>query len=88
MNITLGVTVYTKPYCKQCERMKRRLAALNVPYVTEEIDADVLAWAKTEGIRQAPIITVKTNNTEYIGSGYDEYGINFAAEHYGDSDDE
>lgn len=83
MNISHGVTVYTKPFCKQCERLKRRLDALNVPYSTEEIGPEVLEWARNEGIRQAPIITVSTGKTEYVGSGYDEHGINFAAEHFG-----
>ena len=83
LKIDHGVTLYTKDHCPNCTKMKRALGAKNVPYTEAPITPEVATWAKGGGVMQAPILTIGTGKTEYLSGGFNRYGVEFAAEHFG-----
>lgn len=87
MEISNGVTLYTKTNCTNCTKMKRALDTKNVPYTETPITPDIATWAKSEGVMQAPILAINTGKSEYLSGGLDRYGVTFAAEHFGGDND-
>ena len=91
MKIDHGVTLYTKDHCPNCTKMKRALDTKNVPYTEAPITPEVATWAKGGGVMQAktaviayePIWAIGTGKTEYLSGGFNRYGVEFAAEHFG-----
>ena len=83
MKIDHGVTLYTKDHCPNCTKMKRALAAKNVPYTEAPITPEIATWAKGGGVMQAPILAIGTGKTEYLSGGFNRYGVEFAEEHFG-----
>lgn len=65
------ITVYSKPRCPQCTATYRKLKALGLPFnsidVTEDVDA--LAFIRTLGYQQAPVVVVCEGEGE--GEGED-----------------
>ena len=87
MKIDHGVTLYTKNHCTNCTKMKRALAAKNVPYTETPITPEIATWAKGGGVMQAPILAISTGKSEYLSGGFNRYGVEFAAEHFGGGND-
>ena len=81
MEINNGVTLYTKTDCTNCTKMKRALDTKNVPYTEVPITPDIATWAKSEGVMQAPILTVEGAPKPW--GGFSREGVTFAAEHFG-----
>lgn len=63
----MGVTVYSKHHCPQCDATKRRLDRLGIPYVVVDLDddPDMAGRLAGEGYRQTPV--VKTDGGEWSG---------------------
>lgn len=87
LEISNGVTLYTKSNCPNCTKMKRALDAKDVPYTEAPITPEVATWAKGGGVMQAPILAINTGKSEYLSGGFDGYGVTFAAEHFGGNND-
>ena len=55
------ITVYSKPNCPQCTATYRKLKSLGLPHnsidVTEDVDS--LAFIRSLGYQQAPVVVVK-----------------------------
>jgi glutaredoxin-like protein NrdH len=56
---TTDITVYAKPMCVQCDATKRALTKAGIPFTVIDIteDADALAYVKSLGYAQAPVVT-------------------------------
>lgn len=87
MKIDHGVTLYTKDHCLNCTKMKRALDKKNVPYTETPITPDIATWAKGGGVMQAPLLAINTGKSEYLSGGFNRYGVEFAAEHFGGGND-
>lgn len=60
MSLQAPVTVYSKKDCVQCNAVKKYLDQHEIPYVTfmMDEDEDALAFAKSMGYLQAPVVVV------------------------------
>lgn len=54
----MTVTVYTKPDCQPCKGTKRRLDKLGIDYTTVELDGDLAARFRDDGLASAPVVVV------------------------------
>ena len=54
------INVYSKPRCPQCTATYRKLKALGLPFNSIDVteDADALAFIRTLGYQQAPVVVV------------------------------
>lgn len=54
------INVYSKPRCAQCTATYRKLRALGLPFNSIDVteDADALAFIRTLGYQQAPVVVV------------------------------
>lgn len=54
----MGITVYTKPACVQCDATKRLLNKLELDYDTVDIteDATALEMILSKGFQAAPVV--------------------------------
>ena len=64
----MTVTVYTKDFCPQCNRVKNAFDNANLKYEEAEIDERVLTLARIKGWKAAPIV-VSDEHPEYSFSG-------------------
>ena len=55
------INVYSKPCCPQCTATYRKLKALGLPFNSIDVteDADALAFIRTLGYQQAPVVVVR-----------------------------
>lgn len=55
------ITVYSKPNCQQCTATYRKLKSLGLPHNSIDVteDADALAFIRSLGYQQAPVVVVK-----------------------------
>lgn len=55
------ITVYSKPNCQQCTATYRKLKSLDLPFNSIDVteDADSLAFIRTLGYQQAPVVVVR-----------------------------
>ncbi|MBF1368317.1 MAG: NrdH-redoxin [Porphyromonadaceae bacterium] len=55
------INVYSKPHCQQCTATYRKLKALGLPFNSIDVteDADALAFIRTLGYQQAPVVVVR-----------------------------
>lgn len=54
----MGITVFGKPHCPQCEATSRKLDALGLPYTKVDLtqDLDAACRLQAEGHRQLPVV--------------------------------
>lgn len=64
----MTVTVYTKPGCSNCVRVKDYFDNHGVQYEEQPINDEILDEAVSAGIRQAPIVTAG----DLMFGGYNE----------------
>jgi glutaredoxin-like protein NrdH len=74
----MGVTVYTKPSCVQCDATKRSLDKLGISYDTVDISVDTDAFDKiiSMGFKAAPVVITDTD----AWAGFQPAKINQLAE--------
>ena len=67
--------VFSKPSCPQCDATYRHLNKLGVEYVSADVsvDADALAFVRSLGYAQAPVVFV---SDELHWSGYSPDRLN------------
>lgn len=55
------INVYSKAHCPQCTATYRKLKALGLPFNSIDVteDADALAFIRTLGYQQAPVVVVR-----------------------------
>ena len=60
----MDITVYSKPFCVQCDATKRALNKVGIPYDIVDIteDADALATVKSMGYVQAPVVVTSEDH--------------------------
>lgn len=65
-------TVYTKPYCVQCDMTKKMLDKIGVEYTTVDITKDLDAFEKVLGMgfKSAPVVI--TDNDAWAGFNPDK----------------
>ena len=77
----MTVTVYTKDYCPQCNRVKSAFDKDGLEYEEAPIDEWVLTLARIKGWKAAPIV-VSDEHPEYAFSGAQPQQIeDFIAKH-------
>lgn len=55
----MTITVYSKPFCSQCERTKNMLNLKRIPYVEVDVTEDQAAYDKVKdfwGFNQVPVV--------------------------------
>lgn len=67
------INVYSKPRCPQCTATYRKLKALGLPFNSIDVteDANALAFIRTLGYQQAPVVVV------YEGKGIKKHWSGF-----------
>lgn len=67
------INVYSKPRCPQCTATYRKLKALGLSFNSIDVteDADALAFIRTLGYQQAPVVVV------YEGKGIKKHWSGF-----------
>jgi len=62
----MTVTVYTTPFCQQCNMTKRWLTKNNIPFNTVDLSEspDDLAAVKALGYEAAPVVLVSNGDPE------------------------
>jgi glutaredoxin-like protein NrdH len=68
--MSLFVTVYTQPACRQCDATKKKLDELDIPYEVEEISDESRAAAMDLGVMAAPIVAVTIDGVDDQWGGY------------------
>lgn len=60
----MTVTVFTKPYCPQCEATQRQLTKLGVPFEAIDLTENpfTLEQLQAAGFRQAPVVVTPDNS--------------------------
>jgi glutaredoxin-like protein NrdH len=59
----MGITVYAKPFCVQCDATQRVLAKAGITYIVVDItqDPEALADLKRRGFAQAPVVITESD---------------------------
>lgn len=70
----MTVTVYTKDFCPQCNRVKAAFDKGDLEYEEASIDERVLTLARIKGWKAAPLV-VSDVHPEYSFSGAAEHQI-------------
>lgn len=67
----MQVTVFTKPYCPACQRMKGALTREGIAFEENNIEPGVLQFFREQGFRSAPVVRVEHGDDVQYFAGDD-----------------
>lgn len=69
------ITIFVKPNCPQCTKVKAHLSSAKIPYQSKMIDEDIANTARENGISSAPVILQKVGKFKGLYGGYNPHQL-------------